>query len=533
MAKRTTESDQAAKQPEPSVQADSSGTGPDNPPISPVLEENLDQIRTRLGNSPDLIFRTYELINRTVRVAAVYMIGITDREIVDVFISHAMSFESLNDDERLAQTPEAVFAYIKENALSIGKEKLVQDINGLLEALLSGDTIILVNGLNEAVSGSTCGGEVRPVSEAVTQVAIRGSKESFTETISTNIALVRKIIKNPDLWTETMKLGDITHTDITIMYIRGIADEETIKVFKQKLKEIQVDSVLESGYIEQIIEDNKYSPFPTLYNTERPDSVAGNLLDGRIAIFVDGTPFVLIAPTTFFMFFHTVEDYYQRYDISTLIRLLRFLCLLISLYGPAIFVAALNFHQEMIPTPLLINLASQREGVPFPAFVEAILMEVTFEIIREAGVRMPSPIGQTVSIIGGLVLGTAAVQAGIVSPAMVIVVSLTGISSFATPAFNMALSIRMLRFVIMVIAAFMGLYGIAIFTIMLIAHMCSLRSLGVPYMSPMGPFVPENQKDTFIRSPVHFMKTRSRLKRNNKPGSDSGKSGTKRKAYGR
>lgn len=272
-----------------------------------------------------------------------------------------------------------------------------------------------------------------------------------------------------------------------------------------------MDSILESGYIEQIIEDNKYSPFPTLYNTERPDSVAGNLLDGRIAIFVDGTPFVLIAPTTFFMFFHTVEDYYQRYDISTLIRLLRFLCLLISLYGPAIFVAALNFHQEMIPTPLLINLASQREGVPFPAFVEAVMMEVTFEIIREAGVRMPSPIGQTVSIIGGLVLGTAAVQAGIVSPAMVIVVSLTGISSFATPAFNMALSIRMLRFVIMVIAAFMGLYGIAIFTIMLIAHMCSLRSLGVPYMSPMGPFVPENQKDTFLRSPLTFMKIRKRL----------------------
>lgn len=318
-----------------------------------------------------------------------------------------------------------------------------------------------------------------------------------------------------------MKLGDVTHTDITIMYIRGIADEETIQAFKDKLLEIKVDMVLESGYIEQIVEDNKYSPFPTMFNTERPDSVAANLLDGRIAIFVDGTPFVLIAPTTFFMFFHTVEDYYQRYDISSLIRMLRFVCLIISLYGPAIFVAALNFHQEMIPTPLLINLASQREGVPFPAFVEAVLMEVTFEIIREAGVRMPSPIGQTVSIIGGLVLGTAAVQAGIVSPAMVIVVSLTGISSFATPAFNMALSIRMLRFIIMGIAAFMGLYGIAIFTIMLIAHLCSLRSLGVPYMTPIGPFVPGNLKDTFIRSPQSFTRLRKRLVNNSKRSSAS------------
>ncbi|QUL52953.1 spore germination protein [Paenibacillus tritici] len=501
-----------------------------NAPISTQLEETIRMIQARLGNSPDLVVRTYDLINRSARVAAVYMTGITDRGMVEDFISHVMSFQALNDGAMLAVTPEEVHSYIKENALSIGKEKLVKDINGLLEALLSGDTVILINGLGEGVSGSTCGGEVRPVTEAGTQVAIRGSKESFTETISTNIALVRKIIKNPDLWTETMKLGDITHTDITIMYIHGVADEETIKVFKKKLQEIKVDSILESGYIEQIVEDNKYSPFPTLYNTERPDSVAGNLLDGRIAIFVDGTPFVLIAPTTFFMFFHTVEDYYQRYDISSLIRMLRFVCLIISMYGPAIFVAALNFHQEMIPTPLLINLASQREGVPFPAFVEAVMMEITFEIIREAGVRMPSPIGQTVSIIGGLVLGTAAVQAGIVSPAMVIVVSLTGISSFATPAFNMALSIRMLRFVIMGIAAFMGLYGIAIFTIMLIAHLCSLRSLGVPYMIPMGPFVPENLKDTFIRSPISFMKLRKRLQTNTGSTSASPKGASKRKS---
>ncbi|WP_238650116.1 spore germination protein [Paenibacillus piscarius] len=499
-------------------------------PVSRKLDENIRQIQARLGNSPDLVIRTYELIHRNGRVAAIYMSGITDKDMVEHFISHVMSFQTGHDGELLAGTPQEVYTYIKEHALSIGKEKLVSDINGLLEALLSGDTIMLVDGQEKGVSGSTSGGEARAVTEAGTQVAIRGSKESFTETLSTNIALVRKIIKNPDLWTETMKLGDLTHTDVTLMYMRGVADEHTIQVFKDKLHSIKVDSILESGYIEQIVEDNKYSPFPTLFNTERPDSVAANLLDGRIAIFVDGTPFVLIAPTTFFMFFHTVEDYYQRYDISSLIRLLRFVCLIISLYGPAIFVAALNFHQEMIPTPLLINLASQREGVPFPAFVEAVLMEVTFEIIREAGVRMPSPIGQTVSIIGGLVLGTAAVQAGIVSPAMVIVVSLTGISSFATPAFNMALSIRMLRFVIMGVAAFMGLYGIAIVTIILVAHLCSLRSLGVPYMTPMGPFVPENLRDTFIRSPMSFMKLRPRLRRNGGSSAASSKGTSKRQS---
>lgn len=226
--------DKTTKEPGRAVQAvNSAGGQPHNPPISTNLDENITQIKARLGNSPDLIIRTYDLINRTAQVAAVYMIGITDRVMVDHFISHVMSFESLNDDMQLAATADEVYSYIKDNALSIGKEKLVKDINGLLEALLSGDTVILVNGLTEAVSGSTCGGEVRAVSEASTQVAIRGSKESFTETISTNIALVRKIIKNPDLWTETMKLGDVTHTDITIMYINGIADPETIQVFKK------------------------------------------------------------------------------------------------------------------------------------------------------------------------------------------------------------------------------------------------------------------------------------------------------------
>ncbi|WP_244169759.1 spore germination protein [Paenibacillus helianthi] len=484
-------------------------------PLTENLDDNLQHIREGLGNSLDLIIRYFQTIDDAPRIAAVYMDGLTDKEIVNEFISHAMSFQTVNEEGQKLTTSLDIYKYMKEKALNPGKGKSVTTISELFEALLSGNTLILIEDMAEAICGNTSGGEVRPVSEASTQVSIRGSKESFTETIGVNISLVRRKIKNPNLWVEPMTLGAVTQTSMAIMYIHGIVNEDNLQNLREKLQEIRVDSILESGYIEQLIEEGGYSPFPTLYNTERPDSVAGNLLDGRIAIFVDGTPFVLIAPTTFFMFFHTVEDYYQRFDISTLIRLLRFLCLLISMFGPAIFVAALNFHQEMIPTPLLINLASQREGVPFPAFVEALMMEVTFEIIREAGIRLPSTIGQTVSIIGGLVLGQAAVQAGIVSPAMVIVVSLTGISSFTTPAFNMALSVRLLRFVIVFVAAFMGLYGIAILALILIAHLCSLRSLGVPYMSPIAPFALKAQKDTLIRSPIHFMKIRPRLNNDN------------------
>ncbi|BCG60169.1 spore germination protein [Paenibacillus sp. URB8-2] len=489
-----------------------------NAPLSSSLDENLKRVRDGFGNSPDLIIRNFKLMHSQVRVGTVYIEGITDKAEIEDFVGHAMSFETSGSGYPSEPDSMEIYNYMKEKALGMGKEKAIRDMDGLFEALLSGNTVILIDGLNQAIGGAASGGKVRAVSEAATQISIRGSKEAFTESIGTNIAAVRRRIKNPDLWVEALTLGSVTQTEVAIMYIHGIADEKMIQELRSKLNNIHVDSILESGYIEQLIEENKNSPFPTLYNTERPDSVAGNLLEGRIAVFVDGTPFVLIAPTTFFMFFHTVEDYYQRYGVSSLIRMLRLLCLFISLFGPGLFVAALNFHQEMIPTPLLISLASQREGVPFPIFVEALLMEVTFEIIREAGIRMPAPIGQTVSIIGGLVLGEAAVQAGIVSSAMVIIVSLTGISSFATPAYNMALSIRLLRFINMFAAAFMGLYGIAITSLIVTAHLCSLRSLGTPYMSPIAPFIPEAQKDTLVRSPMNFLNKTGGEGRSNEPG---------------
>lgn len=478
---------------------------------STFLPDNLKELQGRLGHSPDLVIRRIKSTSTQIEVAAVYIDGLIDKILVNELLEHAMSFDNFNEEQEVVTSAQDIFVFIKKLARGVGEEQTVEDWEGLFEALFAGDTIIWVDGIRAAIRGNTSGGEVRSVSAATTQVVVRGPKEGFTESIGTNISLVRRIIKSPNLWIESQKIGTLTQTQVSFMYMHGIVNDKVLQELRKKLKSINIDGILESGYIEQLLEDNTFSPFPTLYNTERPDSVAGNLLEGRIAIFVDGTPFVLIAPTTFFMFFHAVEDYYQRFDITTLVRILRFICLVISLLGPSLFVAILNFHQEMVPTSLLINLASQREGVPFPALIEALLMEFTFEIIREAGIRMPSTIGQTVSIIGGLVLGQAAIQAGIVSPGMVIVVSLTGISSFATPAFNMALSIRILRFAIMIIAAFMGLYGIAIFLFILIAHMCSLKSLGFPYMAPFAPFIEQNQKDTIFRVPLKYMKQRPRL----------------------
>ncbi len=488
----------------------------DGPSLHHDLKENLQQIKQEVGNSPDVIIREFEIGSSQVQIAAVYIDGLADKNMVGDFVMRSLMIDTAEETFKNMVSDKNIFDFIKNNALTVGEVKVITDWNGLMLSILSGDTVILINGWTEALSGSTRGGESRGIEEPSSQVVIRGPKDGFSESIGTNISLVRRRIKSPNLWLETMKIGNVTQTDVAIMYIKGIVNDKLVQEVKQRLNDIKIDGVLESGYIEEFIQDETFTPFPTVYNTERPDSVAANLLEGRIALLVDGTPFVLIVPTTFFMYFQSSEDYYQRYDIGTAIRLLRYLAFLISLLGPSIYIAAITFHQEMIPTPLLISLAAQREGVPFPAFVEALLMEASFEILREAGVRMPRAIGQAVSIVGALVLGEAAVQAGIVSSAMVIVVAITGIASFATPAFNMAISIRLFRFLIMFFAATFGFYGIAISNLMIIAHLCSLRSFGIPYMSPLAPFIPADQKDTLLRLPLWSFLTRPRLISQNK-----------------
>jgi spore germination protein KA len=323
--------------------------------------------------------------------------------------------------------------------------------------------------------------------------------------------MVRKRIQNPDLWLETFKIGRTTKTDVAIMYIKGIAKDEIVEEVRRRLKRINIDSILETGYIEQLIEDQTWTPFPTVYHAERPDVVAGNLLEGRVAIFVDGTPFVLLVPAVFIQFFQAVDDYYARFDISSALRFLRVLVFLLSIIVPAFYIAITTFHQEMIPTQLLIVLAAQREAVPFPVFVEAFLMEVAFEILREAGIRLPRPVGQTVSIVGALVIGQAAVQAGIVSPAIIIIVSITAIASFATPSYSIAISARLIRFIFMITASSFGFYGIFLGMVILAAHLCSLRSFGIPYLEPLAPFVPKNAGDTLVRLPLWSLKERPRL----------------------
>ena len=476
--------------------------------IQESLSDNLEIIKQKTGNSSDVVIRHVKMGEKSsIQTAIIYIEGIVDDQFIQEFLLQSM----MKDEHKETINEHDALEVISEDMMTVGHVSSFDTWVDLFHYLMEGDTVVLIDGIPKAIRACTKGGETRSISESTTQMVVRGPKGAFTETIGTNTAMVRRIIKTPDLWMESFKVGRVTKTDVNLMYIHGIANDKVVEEVRERLNKIDIDSILESGYIEQLIEDQTMTPFPTIFNTERPDVVAGNLFEGRVAIFVDGSPFVLIAPAVFIQFFQSAEDYYARFDIATSIRLLRILMFAISLIAPAAFVAVTTFHQEMVPTTLIVAIAAQRESVPFPAFVEALLMEITFEILREAGIRLPKAIGSAVSIVGALVIGQAAVQASIVSPAMVIIVSMTAIASFATPSFDMAISARLIRFLFMIGAATFGFYGIILIFLMMVVHLTSLRSFGVPYMAPLAPFIPVNNKDTFVRLPWWTLRQRPRL----------------------
>lgn len=478
-------------------------------PLKENLQDNIEHIKTTLGNSTDLVVRDFFIGSKQHMKAAIfYTDGLADSKAIQDFILESLVLEIPD----LSLEPESDnYSLLKNHMLTVGDIKDATEFNSLLTSILSGDVILLLDGYAKGFTIGMRGWKDRGVTESSTETVIRGPKEAFTENMRTNTALIRRRIKDPNLWLETQQIGRVTQTDVAIMYIKGIVEDGIVQEVHTRLDRIDIDGILESGYIEELIEDETYTPFPTIHHTERPDVIASALLEGKVAILVDGTPIVMTVPTTFVSFMQTAEDYYQRADVSTLLRILRYFSIFISLLAPSLYVAVTTFHQEMLPTTLLISLAAQREGVPLPAFIEALLMEVAFEIIREASIRMPQTIAQSVSIVGTLVIGTAAVDAGIVSAAMLIVVAITAISSFVLPSFDLALTIRILRFPMMFLAASFGLFGIIIGVIALVLHMCSLRSFGVPYMSPLAPFNLVDQKDTVLRLPHWAMFTRPKL----------------------
>ncbi len=466
-------------------------------PLYDDVNKNIERLLNELGNSSDVSFRIVESpYQKTVKVAVIHLDGLADENIINENIMTPL-IQWLKESNQVVTVKE-----IEEQIsqiLTVSQLTIKENWHEFMSAVLTGDTVILLNGSSKIFIGNTKKLQSRAVTEPTSQTVVRGPKDSFTENLRTNTSLIRARVQDSNLRLDSMKIGSVTQTDIGIMYIQGNADERIVEEIKERLKEIKVDGVLESNYIEEFIRDDRTTIFPLLLNTERPDAVVGNLLEGRIAIIVQGTPFVLIAPAIFSQFFQSPEDYYQNDYISSFLRILRFGSFFLSMYASAIYLALITHHQGLIPNTLMVSLMAQRERVPFPAIVEMVVMELAFEMLREAGIRMPRAIGPAVSIVGALILGQAAVEAGFVSAAVVIIVAISAISNFTLPSTSIVNAARGFRFILILISAFIGLYGILLMTLCIWLHISSLRSFGIPYFSPFAPFDFKEQQDTLVR----------------------------------
>ncbi|HHX24011.1 MAG TPA: spore germination protein [Thermoanaerobacterales bacterium] len=480
--------------------------------MSPNLDENIKHLKAIFDRCSDIIMREFK-INAPKPISAflIYLDGMVDSKLVTDNIVKALQVSPSLITQGQELNKANAFTMIKDQIINTVQINTVSDISQLVDDILNGNVALLVDGTAEGIISSIRKMEDRSIEESQTEPTVRGSRDGFVESLRTNITLIRRRIKTSRLKIELFKVGHLTKTHVAIMYIDGIGSDKVIKEVRHQISSIEIDGILESGYLEEFIEHRPYSLFPQIMTTERPDRMSSCLLEGRVAILVDNTPMGLMVPATLLQFIQTPEDYFNRFLYATFTRLLRFVTINIALLLPSIYIAIVTYHQEMLPTPLLISIAGQREGVPFPAFIEALSMELVFEFLREAGIRLPTPVGQTISIVGAIVIGQAAVGAGLVSSAMVMVVSLTAIASFTIPTISGSFAVRILRFPMMFLAASFGLFGIMAGLMGVIIHLSSMDSYGVPYLYPMAPLNISGMKDTFIRAPWWSMIHRPKL----------------------
>lgn len=462
------------------------------------LDQNIENLHKMLDSPGDLNVREFTVGETNTKCAIVYIDGLIDRDLVQNTLLE--NFQNKMKKQQGADETD-LLDKIYQEFISISKIEKGKTIDDVSNGILSGSVVFYLDGIDTVLVIDAKGGETRSIEQPVTETLVRGSRSSFVENIGTNLSLVRRYIRDPNLRFKTHQIGRRSKQNLVVAYVDGIVNPEILKEVNRRLQTIDIDDAPGTGYIEQWIEDSFLSPFPQILETERPDMVSAALLQGKVAILLDGTPFVLFAPTTMSDAFKSPEDYYERWLYGTLLRVLRYFGAFLALILPALYISLVSFHQGLLPTKLAISIAASREGVPFSPVVEAILMVVTLELLQEAGIRLPTPIGQTIGIVGGLVLGQAAVQAGIVSPIMVIVIALTAIAAYATPTFSFGITLRILRFAFLFAAAIFGLYGIILVYIMINIHMVNLSSFGVPYSTPFAPTMLRDFKDLVLRAP--------------------------------
>lgn len=478
------------------------------------LAENLETVKQKflVPKNQDVIIREFN-IGRKVRAFMVYLDGMSAQQTLNLVILPTLMSKDACD----GLSEKATVDYLIENVLPVHGIKKANSFNDIILQVLGGVSALFVDGCEECILLETRGYDKRSVESPKTETVVRGPQEGFTEDLRTNITLIRRIVKNENLVTEMMLIGTTSHENCAVLYVDGIANMQVVEEVKKRLKSIKAGLVLGDGMIEQLIEDNTFMLFPQLISTERPDRTASFLMEGQVVIISNGSPFALAAPITFFRLFHTSEDMAVRWPTSNFLRLIRLFGLFCATFLPGLYVAITLYHIEMIPTELLLSIARSKEQVPFPTILEVLMMEVAFELIREGGIRVPSVIGQTLGIVGALILGQAAVSAGLVSPMLVIVVSITGLGSFAIPNYSLSLTVRIVRFAFIFAGALLGFYGLSLMGIVLITLACSMKSFGVPYFAPVAPKTKES-RDVIFRQPLWSLNYKPDMM--NTPGSN-------------
>ncbi|MCI8300673.1 MAG: spore germination protein [Lachnospiraceae bacterium] len=402
-------------------------------------------------------------------------------------------------------------AYVKNNIEDISDSQPFPTIEKAAEGMLTGDVLFFLDGYNKALKIPDKGYPGRGVYETESEKVIRGSNEGFSESIKLNTALIRKRLRSPHVKVKETFAGRRTNTNVDLVYLKDLIYPGMLEEIEKRLGEFEIDGTLDSGIIEQLTERRKYSPFPQFQTTQRPDRAAMAILEGRIVLLSDNSPVALILPATYNTFIQTSDDYYSRWEIASFTRALRYLASFLAMVFPGLYLAITNFHTQILPTDLLLSLAAARQGVPFPAMVEVILMEIAFELLREAGVRLPGANGNTIGIVGGLIIGQAAVDANIVSPIVVIVVALTALCSFAVPNEEFATAFRILKFLFIFLCGSLGFFGFLAGILAVLIHLSHLESFGIPYLAPfVGADLNgyQDERDTFLRLPLNYLKKR-------------------------
>ena len=502
--------------------------------ISSSLDTNIKYLKLRYNvqiNS-DVILREFNLnINNKVYKALIVCIdGMIDSNLVNNFLlrplmqtnrSKGIKKFNFNGIEIKKNIKIDLKKYIHNILVPQNSIKEAKTLNESIIAVNSGNCALFVDTLDIAILVDVKGYKAREISNPSNEVVVRGSQEAFVEKLRTNTTMLRRLINNENLIFEKASVGKVSKTDVAICYLKNIANTNLVDEVKHRINNLDLDYIISSGQLEQLIQDNGNIAFPQVIATERPDKAANHILEGRVAIIVNGSPYALIVPGVFLDFLSSPEDLNLKHQYANLLKAVRFIAAFITLLLPGIYIAIINYHTELLPTELLFTIAAARNTVPFPTILEILIMEISFELLREAGLRVPAPFGSTIGIIGALILGEAAVSANLVSPILIIIVAITGICSFAIPDFSLSFSFRLFRFLYIILGYLCGLLGIASALFVQVGILSSLNSFGAPYFVPYAPVLLSNMTTTYFIKPIWEREKRADFLNTKRPDAEN------------